>query len=157
MILANFWYFVLVLSFYCSQLFFWWFVFPIQYLDFKHTWWRLFQKRAVVTKFDIYISIQDFDLFTVRNRQVKSTNSWNRKFSLCRLPNYSGLSLDMSHCNRIMVFTVTVYILWSALVFIIYVHEVAAELLKIVGTLGPDRQKTPRPGKPYNRVRPDVR
>jgi hypothetical protein len=25
---------------------------------------------------------------------------WNRKFSLCRLPVYSGFSLDMSHCNR---------------------------------------------------------
>ena len=138
--------------------FFLWFSFPIQYFDFKRTWWRLFQKRAVVTKFDIYISMQDFGLFTVRNRQVKLTNSWKRKFSLCRLPNYSGFSLDKSHCNIIMVSTVTVYIMWSALVFITYVHEVAAELLKIVGTVGPDRQiKMPRSGKPCNRVRPNVR
>jgi len=29
----------------------------IQHLDFKRTWWRLFHKRVVRTKFDIYVFI----------------------------------------------------------------------------------------------------
>jgi len=28
-----------------------------QYFDIEHTWWRLFQKRVVCTKFDIYVYV----------------------------------------------------------------------------------------------------
>jgi len=32
-----------------------------QAFDFERTWWRLFQKRVVCTKFDIYVFIDNFD------------------------------------------------------------------------------------------------
>jgi hypothetical protein len=34
-----------------------------QPFDFERTWWRLFQKRVVHTKFDIYFFISAHDLF----------------------------------------------------------------------------------------------
>ena len=35
-----------------------------QSIDFKRTWWRLFQKRVVNTKFEIYVFIFDGSYFT---------------------------------------------------------------------------------------------
>jgi hypothetical protein len=51
--LSWFWLSFLALWFYCSQNFKL-FGFPFQSFDFERTWWRLFQKRVVRTKLDIY-------------------------------------------------------------------------------------------------------
>ena len=37
-----------------------------QYFDFECTWWKLFQKRVVRTKFDIYVFIQSFNQSSAR-------------------------------------------------------------------------------------------
>ena len=39
------------------------FGFPFTGLDFERTWWRLFQKRVVRTKFDIYVYICNLSTF----------------------------------------------------------------------------------------------
>jgi hypothetical protein len=50
---------------------------PFQSFDYERTWWRLFQKRAVRTKFDIYVFILSRYLFDSihlnwRNCYIKS-------------------------------------------------------------------------------------
>jgi hypothetical protein len=35
-----------------------------QFIDFERTWWKLFQKRVVSTKFEIYVFIIDGSYFT---------------------------------------------------------------------------------------------
>jgi hypothetical protein len=38
------------------------YIYFLTFTDFEHTWWRLFQKRVVSTKFDAYVFIeQSFD------------------------------------------------------------------------------------------------
>ena len=41
-----------------------------QSFEFKHTWWRLFQKRVVHTKFDIYVFISDVILTSISTLHV---------------------------------------------------------------------------------------
>jgi hypothetical protein len=40
--------------------------------DFERTWWRLFQKRVVHTKFDIYVLI--YDVIIIKAKQINVTN-----------------------------------------------------------------------------------
>ena len=40
--------------------------------DFERTWWRLFQKRVVHTKFDIYVLI--YDVIIIKAKKINLTN-----------------------------------------------------------------------------------
>jgi hypothetical protein len=55
-----------------------------QYFDFERTWWRLFQKRAVGTKFDIYVCIT-FQLKLKLLKNVDLLNKGNNKITELRV------------------------------------------------------------------------
>ena len=58
-----------------------------QSIDFERTWWRLFQKRVVYTKFDIYIFMYQFYTYNVYNLHA------------CNVQ-YSQRHTMINHCDR---------------------------------------------------------
>ena len=48
--------------------------------DFERTWWRLFQKRVVRTKFDIYVFITKHFHIIFKTNFVENIDIWNQTY-----------------------------------------------------------------------------
>jgi hypothetical protein len=67
-----------------------------QYFDFKHTWWKLFQKRVVRTKFDICYIITNTRFLSINIAQYLPKTFW-----------ISPWLFSYIICSFVLIFTIT--------------------------------------------------
>ena len=91
---TSFWNLLFIIA--CS-IFTWYFTLAFQSLYFESTWWRLFQKHVVHTKFDIYVCI------TVWGRESTGSCWWRQK-ACSWLTKYTQ---SWTHCTQGKIVIVT--------------------------------------------------